>query len=148
MFPDPSFMIGYLMVALPEAVFGLINDQTSAKVLGTRAANGDVHLINVGGAGAVDPETLFVGEIFMQKTSANLQLAKDEGTKVSMLVSKGFQSYEVKASVMDHMTSGPVFDKMAAVFKNMKFDLKGLWLLKVEEVWNESPSYDAGQKMV
>jgi len=29
----------------------------------------------------------------------------------------------------------------------MKFDLKGLWLLHVEEVWNESPTFDAGKKM-
>ncbi len=136
------------MVALPEEVFGLINDQAAAKVLGTRAANGDVHLISVGGAGAIDRDTLFVGEIFMHKTSDNLKLAKDQRTKVSMLVSKGFQSYEVKASVADRATSGPVFDKMAALFKSMKFDLKALWLLKVEEVWNESPSYDAGKKMV
>lgn len=136
------------MVALPEDVFGLINDQSSAKVLGTRAANGDVHLINVGGAGAIDKDTLFVGEIFMKKTGENLVLAKDQNTNVAMLVSKGFKSYEVKASVADHLTSGPIFDKMAGVFKSMKFDLKGLWLLKVEEVWNESPSYDAGQRMI
>jgi hypothetical protein len=136
------------MVALPEDVFGLINDQTSAKVLGTRAASGDVHLINVGGAGAIDKETLFVGEIFMKKTSENLSLAKEQNTKVAMLVSKGFKSYEVKASVMDRLTSGPVFEKMSGVFKSMKFDLKGLWLLKVEEVWNQSPTYDAGQRMV
>lgn len=136
------------MVALPEDVFGLINEQTAAKVLGTSAANGDVHLINVGGAGAMDNETVFIGEIFMQKTSANLKLAKEKGTKVSLLVSKGFKSYEVKLSVNDRLTSGPVFDKMAAVFKSMKFDLKGLWLLKVEEVWNESPTYDAGKQMV
>ena len=136
------------MVALPEEVFGLMNEQTAAKVLGTSAANGDVHLINVGGAGAIDNETVFIGEIFMQKTSANLKLAREKGTKVSVLVSKGFKSYEVKLSVNEHLTSGPVFDKMAAVFKNMKFDLKGLWLLKVEEVWNESPTYDAGKQMV
>ncbi len=136
------------MVALPDEVFGLLNEQTAAKVLGTAAANGDVHLINVGGSGAIDPETIFIGEIFMHKTSENLKVAKQKGTKVSVLVSKGFKSYEVKASVADYHTAGPVFDKMAAVFKSMKFDLKALWLLKVEEVWNESPTYDAGKKMV
>ncbi len=136
------------MVALPEEVFGLMNEQTAAKVLGTAAANGDVHLINVGGAGAINPETVFIGEIFMKKTSENLSLAKEKGSKVSVLVSKGFKSYEIKASVADRLTSGPVFDQMSEAFKKMKFELKGLWLLKVEEVWNESPTYDAGQKMV
>jgi hypothetical protein len=61
----------------------------------------------------------------MQKTSENLRLAQKENTKVSVLVSQGFKSYEIKASVKDYQTSGPVFDKMAAVFKSMKFDLKG-----------------------
>jgi hypothetical protein len=136
------------MVALPDDVFALINDQKAAKVLGTRSANGDVHIINVGGSGAIDPETVFIGEIFMKKTGENLRLAKKEKTKVSVLVSQGFKSYEVKASVKDHLTSGPIFDKMAGVFKAMKFDLKGLWLLKVEEVWNQSPTYDAGKKMI
>jgi hypothetical protein len=136
------------MVALPDEVFALMNEQKAAKVLGTRCANNDVHIINVGGAGAIDPETIFIGEIFMKKTGENLKLAKKEKTKVSILVSQGFKSYEIKASIKDYMTSGPVFDKMAGVFKAMKFDLKGLWLLKAEEVWNESPTYDAGKKMV
>jgi hypothetical protein len=136
------------MVALPDDVFALINDQKAAKVLGTRSANGNVHLINVGGSGAIDPETVYIGEIFMKKTGENLKLAQKEKTKVSVLVSQGFKSYEVKASVKDHLTSGPIFDKMAGVFKSMKFDLKGLWLLKVEEVWNQSPTYDAGKKMI
>ncbi len=126
----------------------LMNDRTSAKVLGTRSAKGDVHLINVGGSGALDPETIYIGEIFMKKTGENLKTAQKESTMVSVLVSKGFQSYEIKAKVKDHQTSGPIFDKLAAAFKAMKFDLKGLWLLTPAEVWNQSPTYDAGKKMV
>jgi hypothetical protein len=95
----------------------------------------------------VDPETIFVGEIFMKATGENLQHAKKEGTRSSMLVSKGMQSYEVRCSVKDHVTSGPMFDKMKETFAAMKFDLKGLWLLKPEEIWNESPTWDAGRKM-
>jgi hypothetical protein len=115
--------------------------------LGTKSSKGDVHLINVGGAGAVDPETIFVGEIFMRASGENLELAKKEGTRASLLVSKGFESYEIRCSVKDHVTSGPMFDQMKATFAQMKFDLKGLWLLKPEEVWNESPTWDKGRKM-
>jgi len=136
------------MVALPNEVFALMNEQKASKVLGTRCANNDVHIINVGGAGALDPETIFVGEIFMHKTSDNLRLAKKEHTKASILVSEGPKSYEIKATVKDYQTSGPVFEKISGVFKNMKLDLKGLWLLKPEEVWNESPTFDAGKRMV
>jgi hypothetical protein len=126
----------------------LLNDRAAAKILGTRTAKGDVHLINVGGAGAIDPETIFVGEIFMKATGDNLNLAKKDGTRASLLVSKGFESYEVRCSVKDHVTAGPMFDQMKATFAQMKFDLKGLWLLKPEEVWNESPTWDQGRKMV
>ena len=136
------------MVALPDVVFKLLNDRASTKILGTRMSKNDVHLINVGGAGAVDPETIFVGEIFMKATGENLNLAKKEGTKSSLLVSKGYESYEVRCKVKDHVTSGPMFDKMKETFAAMKFDLKGLWLLKPEEVWNESPTWDSSRKMV
>ena len=139
---------GGTMVKLPDAVFKLLNDRASNKILGTRMKNNDVHIINVGGAGAVDPETIFVGEIFMKATGENLNLAKKEGTKASLLVSRGPESYEIRCSIKDHVTSGPMFDKMKETFAAMKFDLKGLWLLKPEEVWNESPAWDSGRKMV
>jgi len=58
------------------------------------------------------------------------------------------ESYEVRGSVKEHVTTGPMFEKMKETFKAMKFDLKGLWLLKVEEVYNESPAWDSGRKMV
>ena len=136
------------MVKLPEEVLALLNEKSSAKVLGTKSAKGDVHLINVGGAGALDPETIFIGEIFMKVSGKNLQDARKDGSKVSILVTKSPQSYEVRASVKDHVTSGPIFEKMKGIFASMKFDLKGLWLLKPEEVWNQSPTWDGGRKIV
>ena len=141
-------MISGNMVKLTDAVFNLLNDRTSSKILGTKNAKGDVHLINVGGAGAVDPETIFVGQIFMKATTENLAHSKKDGSHASMLVSKGMESYEVRCSVKDLVTAGPMFDKMKETFKAMKFDLKGVWLLKVEEVYNESPTWDSGRKMV
>jgi len=143
-----QFIDGGNMAKLPDAVFNLLNERSSSKILGTKNAKGDVHLINVGGAGAVDPETIFVGQIFMKATSENLEHSKKDGSHASMLVSKGPESYEVRCSVKDHVTAGPMFDKMKETFKAMKFDLKGLWLLKVEEVYNESPTWDSGRKMV
>ena len=136
------------MVALPQDVMTLINDRGASKILGTKAGNGDVHLINVGGSGALDPETVFIGEIFMKATGENLKLAQNEKTRASILVSKGMQSYEIRCSVKDHVTSGPMFDKMKDTFAQMKFDLKGLWLLKPDCVWNESPTWDGARRMV
>jgi hypothetical protein len=136
------------MVALPKDVLELINDKSSSKILGTRSRNGDVHLINVGGAGTLDPETIFIGEIFMKASGENLRLAQSEGTRASVLVSKGPQSYEIRCKVKDHVTSGPVFDQMKGAFAQMKFDLKGLWLLTPDCVWNESPTWDGGRRMV
>jgi len=136
------------MVALPKDVMELLNDRSASKILGTRASNGDVHLINVGGSGAIDPETIFVGEIFMKASGENLKLAQKEGTRASLLVSKGMQSYEVRCRVKDHVTSGPMFDQMKQQFAQMKFDLKGVWLLTPDCVWNESPTWDGGRRMV
>ncbi|NLI73489.1 MAG: hypothetical protein GX369_01780 [Euryarchaeota archaeon] len=136
------------MVALPEQVFELVNDKGSSKILGTRTSEGDVHLINVGGSGALDPETIFIGEIFMKASSENLRLAQKEGTRASLLISKGMESYEIQCKVKDHVTSGPVFDKMKETFAQMKFDLKGLWLLTPDRVWNESPTWDGSRRMV
>jgi hypothetical protein len=140
--------LGEIVVKLPDEVFALLNERSAAKVLGTKSAKGEVHIINVGGAGALDPETIYIGEIFMKVTGQNLHDAKKDGSKVSVLVSKGYQSFEIKASVKDHATSGPVFEKMKGIFASMKFDLKGLWLLKPEEIWNQSPTWDAGRKII
>ena len=136
------------MVALPKEVMELVNDKGASKIFGTRAANGDVHIINVGGSGALDPETIFIGEIFMKATGDNLKLAQKENTRASLLVSKGMQSYEIRCKVKDHATSGPLFEKMKETFAQMKFDLKGVWLLTPECVWNESPTWDSGRRMV
>jgi hypothetical protein len=84
----------------------------------------------------------------MKATSENLEHSKKDGSHASILVSKGMESYEVRGSVKEHVTTGPMFEKMKETFKAMKFDLKGLWLLKVEEVYNESPAWDSGRKMV
>ncbi len=90
------------MVALPDEVMALMNDKQATKVLGTRSAKGDVHVINVGGAGALDPQTIFVGEIFMKKSGENLKSSQKDGALVSILVSKGFQAYEILLKVKEH----------------------------------------------
>ena len=136
------------MVALPKDVMELVNDKGSSKILGTRSKNNDVHIINVGGSGALDPETIFIGEIFMKASGENLRLAQKEGTRASVLVSKGPQSFEIRCKVKDHVTSGPIFDQMKEAFAQMKFELKGLWLLTPECVFNESPTWDGGRRMV
>lgn len=125
----------------------LVNDPSAAKVLGTKSAKGDVHLIQVGGSGAIDPETMFVGSIFMKTTGENLKKAQNDGSMVSFLVTKGYQSYEVRAKVKGYETSGPLFQNMHEKFKAMKFELHGLWLFQPTEVFNESPTYDGGRKI-
>ena len=136
------------MVALPTNVMEQFNDKASTKILGTKSDKGDVHMINVGGAGAVDPETIFVGEIIMKASSENLRLAQKDGSKCSILVTKGMEAYEVRCSVKGYQSSGPMFDQMKAQFKAMGYDLRGVWLLKPEEVWNESPAWTTSRKMV
>jgi hypothetical protein len=58
------------------------------------------------------------------------------------------KSYQIKAKIKDALTSGPLFDKMNEVLKGMGMKANVVWTVEPTEVWNQSPSYDAGKKMV
>ena len=136
------------MVALPDEVFRAINDPKSARVLGTKDEDGAIHLIHVGSLKAADPELIVLGAILMKHTSKNLDAAKADGSCVSVLVTSGMDSYEIKAKVMDYVTSGPAFEQMNAALKAMGLQARGVYMLHPEEVWNQGATYDAGKKMV
>ena len=135
-------------MGLPEEVFKAINDPKSSRVLGTKNAEGNIHLIQLGSLKAVDPNTLVIGAILMQHTSKNLDAAKGDGSLVSVLVTQEMKSYEVKAKVTNYMTSGPAFDKMNEMLKALGLQARGVYMLEPAEVWNQSATYDAGKRMV
>ncbi len=126
---------------------GLLNDQKAVKVIATKSAEGNIHAIQVGSAVAPDPHTIIVGAILMKQTSKNLEHMREKGELVSILVSNWTASYQVKSSVKDYVTSGQYFDSMNAALKSLGLAAKGVWVLEPREVWNQSPSYEAGKRI-
>ncbi len=136
------------MVKIPDEVFNAINNEKNPKILATVDANGDPHAIQAGSIRAPSNEMMIVGAILMKRTGKNLEAMKKDGKTASFLVLDGPKSYEVRCTVGDFVTSGPMFDAMSEKLKQMGMTLKGVWTFMPVEVWNQSASMEAGTKMV
>jgi uncharacterized protein len=136
------------MANMPEEVVRLINDPESSRVLATHGKDGNIHAVQLGSIKAVSPSMIVLGAILMKHSSENLEAMKKKGELVSILAMKKIESYQVKAKVKDYQTSGPAFEKMDAVIKQMGLTLRGVWILEPAEVWNQSANYEAGKRIV
>ncbi|HXZ23337.1 MAG TPA: pyridoxamine 5'-phosphate oxidase family protein [Methanomassiliicoccales archaeon] len=139
------------MVNMPEEVMKLINENPKAvKLLGTKSADGSVHVVPLGSIRAAGPNMIILGAILMHRTGANLESMKSKGELVSVVAVDGekLAAFEVRAKVKDYQTAGPAFEGMNEVIKKMGLTLRGVWVLEPAEVWNQSASYNAGKKMV
>jgi hypothetical protein len=137
-----------IVVKIPDEVFNAINNEKNPKILATVDANGDPHAIQAGSIRAPSNEMMIVGAILMKRTGKNLEAMKKDGKTASFLVLDGPKSYEVRCTVGDFVTSGPMFDAMSEKLKQMGMTLKGVWTFMPVEVWNQSASMEAGTKMV
>ncbi|MCG7840336.1 MAG: hypothetical protein MIO87_00330 [Methanomassiliicoccales archaeon] len=135
------------MVAIPEEVLKVLNDDNSIRILATKSKEGNVHAIQVGSLKAPSPDTIIVGAILMKRTGKNLESMKASGEMVSILAGSQMKSFEIKARPKEFITSGPIFDGMNAALEKMGLKANGVWALEVAEVWNQSPNYEAGKKM-
>jgi hypothetical protein len=135
------------MVKLPEEVMQAVNNPKAGKMLVTIRSDGSPHAIQVGSIMSPDPEVIAFGAILMKETGKNLEAMKKKKTDVAILVTVEMKSYQIKAKVKDAITSGPLFDKMNEVLKGFGMKASVVWTVEPVEVWNQSPSYDAGKKM-
>lgn len=136
------------MVKMPDEVFQALNNPKAGKVLATVREDGTPHVIQVGSVTAPSPEMIAFGAILMKETGKNLEATKKAKKKVTVLVTAEMKSYQVNAKVKDYVTSGPLFDKMNEFLKGLGLKANGVWTLEPTDVWNQSPSYEAGKKMV
>lgn len=136
------------MVKIPDEVFNAINNEKNPKILATVGADGAPHAIQAGSIRAPSNEMMIVGAILMKRTGKNLEAMKKDGKTASFLVLDGPKSYEVRCTVGDFVSSGPMFDAMSENLKQMGMTLKGVWTFTPVEVWNQSASMEAGTKMV
>ncbi len=135
------------MVKIPDEVVEAINNQKNSKILATVGPDGAPHAIQAGSIGAPSNEMMIAGAILMKRTGINLEAMKKDGKLASFLVLDGPKSYEVRCTVGDFVTSGPMFDAMSERLKQMGMTLQGVWTFTPVEVWNQSASMEAGTKM-
>ncbi len=136
------------MVAIPNEVLKVVNDDASVKVLATKSKDGNVHVIQVGSLKAPAPDTIIVGAILMKRTGKNLESMKAAGEIASILAGTKKESYEIRAKPKDFVTAGPIYDQMNAALEKMGLKATGVWVFEVAEVWNQTAGYSAGTKMV
>lgn len=136
------------MVTLPDEVFTAINDPKAGKVLATIRPDGNAHVISVGSIIAPSPNMIAFGAVLMKETGKNLESMKKSSRMVSILVTSGMKSYQVRGAIKDYITSGPLYDKMNEELKKLGLKANGVWTIEPAEVWNQSASYEAGKKMV
>ncbi len=136
------------MVKIPDEVVNAINNQENPKILATVGADGAPHVIQAGSIAAPSNEMMIVAAIMMKRTGKNLEAMKKDNKIAAFLVLDGMNSYEVRCTVGDFATSGPLFDMVSEKLKQMGMPLQGVWTFTPVEIYNESASPEAGTKMV
>jgi hypothetical protein len=135
------------MVKLPTEVMQALNAPKAGKVLVTIRPDGSPHVIQVGSIMSPDPETIAFGAILMKETGKNLEAMKKKKIDASILVTVEMKSYQVRAKVKEALTSGPLFERMNTHLKSIGMKANVVWTVEPVEVWDQSPSYDAGKKI-
>ena len=132
------------MVSMPQQVIDMINHPSTNKVMATVSPEGHPHTIVCGSLMTADPETIVVGEVFMYRTIQNLE----NDPHVEFIVWKGRDAYSIQAVSMERKTDGPEFVKMHEMLSKMNMEVSAVWTFRAIEVWDESASKNAGEKVV
>ena len=134
------------MVEMTKEVMELFNDPKASKVLATVDGTGNVNVVPKGSLAAVDKEMVVFADIFGGKTRENLE---GTGKVAATVFNMGMPpvGYQIKGAFQGFQTSGDLFDNYAKMIKEiMKMDIKGVGMIKVEEVFAVGPP-SAGRKL-
>ncbi len=122
----------------------LLQDESTVKVLTTVDEHGAPHSVVKGSLTLDDDGNLIVLELLeSSRTNRNLVRSIWYDRKVSVLLKgTGTVSYQIKGVPVKAHVAGPVFQKhYVAIRKRLgDVDLSTVWVIKPEEVINESPS--------
>lgn len=132
------------MVELTEHIIRLIKHPGTNKVMATASPDGTPHMIVCGSLMVTEPDTIIVGEVYMYRAAANLA----ENPNVEFLVWKGKDAYSIKAVAKARLDTGPVFDKMYELLERMNMTTVAVWVFEAQEVWDESASDTAGERVI
>ena len=131
------------MIEIPEPIAKMIKQPDTHKVLTTVSPSGEPHAI-VCASLDVDDNKIVVGEVFMLRTVENI----NNNPNVEFLVWFGKNAYSIKAKACGRYTEGPHFEKMAAALDKFNMVAIAVWEFEPLEIWDESASRSAGQKVV
>lgn len=115
--------------------------------LATASKDGDPNVVPVGSVFLIDPETIWVGNQFMNTSIKNVK----ENPRACLYAwgpdTKG--CLKIKADVEVH-TTGADYEKMKEMVKARRADLvcRSLIVLKITEVYNCKSGPEAGKRLV
>jgi len=131
------------MVNIPNNVLELIRTRTTAKVLVTASKDAKPHAIVAGSIGAPTADTMIVGEVLMKKSSKNLS----ENSKAAFLIFAGKDAFEIECTVKARLDKGPEVDAMNKELAAIGLKAAAVWVLKVDAVFDQGASPNAGTKL-
>jgi len=125
------------MVKIPKEIADMMALQTTSKVLATADANGMPNAAAIWSLRPVGEDQIAFAEVAMKKTKANLIKTK----KASVLViSPPNKSFQLKGDFLGFQTSGPIFDGFAQAMAAMKMTVRGVGLIKINEIYAFPPT--------
>jgi predicted pyridoxine 5'-phosphate oxidase superfamily flavin-nucleotide-binding protein len=115
--------------------------------LATASADGDPNVVPVGSVFLIDPETIWIGNQFMNATIKNVK----ENPRASIYVwTQGVKGcLKIKADVTV-VEEGEDYEKMKGMVSAKRAELKcrSLLVLKITEVFECTSGKDAGKKLL
>jgi hypothetical protein len=137
------------MSRLPEELIELLKDPSTTKVVGTTDADGTPHLVFKGSLTTLDGESIVFAEGF-EGTQSNKNLVRSiwfDG-KVSINVTKGLSSFQIKGRPYKYLITGSIFRTLldrAREKRGPDADIAGVWVIEPGEIRNESPGIRASE---
>ena len=132
------------MVSIPEPIARMIKHPDTHKILATVSPDGKPHAIVCASLAVDGDDKIVVAEVFMHRTAENLLKNRD----VEFLVWQGKMGYSIKAVAVNRLTQGEIFDKMYASLDKFNMVTVAVWEFRVTEIWDESASKSAGDRVV
>lgn len=137
---------------LNNDVIGLYNDPNAVKILAISSKENGHHLIHVNSMMATNPNTIILANVKMKEADKNLIQAMTSGTLVSVLsaatIKKALKAYQVRCTVKEFQTTGPLYDKFLDQLKTRSADLEGVWILEPVEVIDRTPGPNFGKTII
>lgn len=138
------------VVRIPRDVANLFNDPETVKVLVTLDQQGVPHCVPISSLSIPSPDIIAFAVIMADETHRNLLNNPDK--VVTATAVKGFQSYQIKAKPQEYMTEGVAFDafrqRFGSIIMGSGLEIKGVWILKPLEIYDQSIGSDAGKRIV